>query len=691
MLADDVILFRNLTRHYLEEFSSQFLRLLYAYVYIHGQNPPPISIKELQIFLEPANFNSPPPALNSIIPLDDFKAYGGVIKDVIWAFYLSPWTCTNHISLIKNIFITHFDQATAVIQEVLSSLIQETSVPSQNIRIGWALTDLLDHVLPIVPHPSQVILSNMGLNIIEHLRQTPSTLRYSLPGLLNSSSRAFQLAGLPNGALEAVDEAIELRRSSFDSDSVDDIDELCWSYLHRAFILCDMARVSEAMEAAQEANTLLMLASKETKIDRKYLCIFRTRILQRTARSREAIQVLETFMFRKDLIMDSTFDMRSHFLRTELAAIRGEAGYLGKAIHDTELVVMACRKEVRNIDVENQKGALVHSLTTLSNCLDAVGRNKEALVVAEEATSIYNSNAPRMWGDFLYTIRKQEFGGNAFHSLSLRLTTSGQLAEALTNAKKATKLYRELVSLAPRHFPTLVKSLRNIAAILWKIGHPSASIAACEEAINILRKVSDSETYFLGALREALDQLAGYFFEEGKVDRASAVTTESAEVRRRIKCLLPQPEFLFWEIKTEPLEDDEDEAWETATGSDDEYHDALDADFATKLGGEVQVVTYEHGQLQPACVDLLLIASVGPQLEEIAVATSTMDEIELRASPPGEHKTASAARISMLGKSRLPEVLATELKLSSTPISGILWWIWLGILSTAVAVLWSRA
>ncbi|KAJ7502518.1 hypothetical protein B0H11DRAFT_1854697 [Mycena galericulata] len=692
MLADNMVLFRDLACHYLEEFSSQFLRLLYAYVYISGQDSPPTSMKELRIFLEPDS-NSPPPVLHtssneSITYLDDFNAYGGVLKDVLQASYVRPWNTWNiHIPLIKKIFITHFDQATAVIQEVISRLIADTSSQARGNLI-WMLHDLLDDVLPFIPHPNQVVLSNIGLEIIGHLRQTPSTLKtgwYSLPAVLLRSSRGFQLAGLLDEALAAVDEAIELCRSSFDSDNVDDVDELRWSHVCRAFILCDMARVSDAMEAAREANTLFLLPSEETDIRRKYLCIFQTRILRHTARNHEAIQVLEIFMSSKDSITDGTFNFELQFLLTELAAIRGEVGYLGKAVHDAEQVVMVCRKEVRNTDAENQKGTLVHSLTTLSNCLAAVGRHEEALVVAEEATSIYNSNAPHMWGNLLYTIRKQELGGNAFHSLSLRLATSGQLAEALAHAEKSTELYRELVSLAPVHLPSLAKSIRNQAAILWKIGGQDESIAACEEAVNILRNVADNETYFLAALGEGLDELAGYLMEKGEVDRASAVTAESAEVQKRIEALPPQPPFLFVEVNTERLEDadeDDDEGWETATESDDEYHDVLDAEFVMKIEGEVQAVTAEDGQSQHACADLQLIASTGPPFEAIVAATN-MDVTAPRVSPPREHE---AAIISILGKVRHLE----ELKLSSTPMSGILWWIWLAILSVAVAVLWSR-
>ncbi|KAJ7502533.1 hypothetical protein B0H11DRAFT_641918 [Mycena galericulata] len=695
-LADNVILFRDLAHHYPKEFSSQFLRLLYAYVYTSGQNSPPVSMKELRIILEPDS-NSPLPVLhtssNSTTHLDDFNPYGGVLKDVLQASHVGPWgTWKIHIPLIKNIFINHFDQATANIQEVVSNLIADTSQSQR--RLIWVLDALLTDVVPVVHWSNQVVISRISLEIIGHLQQTPSTLHIRwYPAVLSRISWSLQLAGLLDGALATVDEAIERRRLSFNSDNVDEVDELRWSHIRRASILLDMARVSEAVEAAREANTLSLLPVKE--LDRKFLCMFQTKILRRTARNREAQQVLENFISdrgHKNQITEETFNPLSHFLLTELAAIR-EVGYVGQAVHDAEQAVLACQNSVHNTDAEKQKGALVQTLTTLSNRLAADGRHEDALVAAEEATSIYSSDASRMWGAFLNTTRKQELGGNTFHSLSLRLTTSGRLVEALANAEKATELYRELVLLAPVHHPALATSLRNQAAILWKTGGPVKSIAACEEAVNILRKVSDNETYFLGALGETLDQLAGYLVENEEVDRVSAAVVESAEVRRRIESLPPPPPFMFIEVKTQPLEDGEkdgDEAWETATESDDEYHDVLDAGSAA--GCEAPTALNDNGQLQPACANLQLIASAGPQSEAIAGATLAAEATTLQLSPQAENE---AARNAQPGTSHLPDILATPLevqlkvKLSSTPMD-ILWWILVAILGLAVGVLWNR-
>ncbi|KAJ7891210.1 hypothetical protein B0H14DRAFT_2158512, partial [Mycena olivaceomarginata] len=172
--------------------------------------------------------------------------------------------------------------------------------------------------------------------------------------------------------------------------------------------------------------------------------------------------------------------------------------------------------------------------------LATLGRNDEALAAAQEAVSVYTENAPHMWGKFLYTIRKQELGANAFHTLSLQLAPFGKAQQALQNAEKATELYRELVALAPRHLPTLASSLRNLGSILWDVDCREEAVAACEEAIGIMRKVSSPETYFLPALAEALDQLAGYLAGKGDVRGAAAAVDECAQVRREFAALPPE-------------------------------------------------------------------------------------------------------------------------------------------------------
>ncbi|KAJ7141035.1 hypothetical protein C8R44DRAFT_762512 [Mycena epipterygia] len=168
--------------------------------------------------------------------------------------------------------------------------------------------------------------------------------------------------------------------------------------------------------------------------------MIQTHILQRTAKYQEALQMLQRRI--PILKAEKVDEVVWCILLVEFAAVQGHTGKLGKAVKDAEKAVLACRKDMAN--AESQKFALVHSLTTLSNCLAAVGRNTEALMVAREATSIYNLNALDMWGNIFFPFRKQGLGAQTLFSLSLRLATLGQLEEALANSEKANELFHEL-------------------------------------------------------------------------------------------------------------------------------------------------------------------------------------------------------------------------------------------------------
>ncbi|KAJ7891214.1 hypothetical protein B0H14DRAFT_2161703, partial [Mycena olivaceomarginata] len=256
--------------------------------------------------------------------------------------------------------------------------------------------------------------------------------------------------------------------------------------------------------------------------------------LRRAGRNQEALQLLRRGVAagRRKYWTNSVevFDLHLDFLLSESAAAWEYGGHQERALKHAERAVAACRKDMG--PREDQKCILIHSLVTLSNCLSTLGRNDEALMAAEEAVSIYTENAPHMWGDLLYTIRKQELGANALHALSLQLVISGTAEQALLNAEKATGLYRELVALAPRHLPTLASSLRDLGSILWDVGRRDEAIAAFEEAVGIMWKLVNPETYFLPALAEALDQLAGYLTEKGDVRGAAAAAAECAQVQR---------------------------------------------------------------------------------------------------------------------------------------------------------------
>ncbi|KAJ7840431.1 hypothetical protein B0H13DRAFT_2416207 [Mycena leptocephala] len=431
------------------------------------------------------------------------------------------------------------------------------------------------------------------------------------------------------------------------------------------------------------------------------------RIEQTTARIEDtSVQVAHTTLRVEQTLVVNNVENQVRLRRLE--------GMMARVLLETQF---ACREDVHEGEVKPQKCTLVHALTTLSNCLAMVGRNDEALAISHEGVSIYSQNAVQMWKDFLYTIRNQELGANAFHSLSLRLTTAGELSEAIANAEKATELYRELVALAPRHLPTLAKSLQNLASILWKVDRRDASIAACKEAVHMMRKVAETEPYLLPALCEALDQLAVHLYEMGDMEGSSTATSECGEIGREIE-LSSFPTYLsgIWDDdKAWQTEEDEASAFDpppeytpSSPANESVTQQYYPANATTDIEGDAPAdpAGVNHSSKKEPASQSAGGAASNTAAEEISdlISGSVDTSISTSAAPSsqvakkGEEKPDSAvdtdtARVQR-ATSSVADILYTplEIRLRSMPMD-ILWWIMglvLGVLSLAFMVVWSH-
>ncbi|KAF7357951.1 hypothetical protein MVEN_00841700 [Mycena venus] len=151
MLSDCVDLFRDLTRIYPEQFSSQFLWFLHAYAYYTQQiNSLGISpaMDNIRVFLEP-KWDHPPPSLDVTQFMDSNVFHGTVIEDTLCAYYTAP--SENTLPLILNMFVTHFNQTIMVLQDVLEKSALYTTT------ILWALRTI-NGVGPFVAESDQVAL-----------------------------------------------------------------------------------------------------------------------------------------------------------------------------------------------------------------------------------------------------------------------------------------------------------------------------------------------------------------------------------------------------------------------------------------------------------------------------------------------------------------------------------------------------
>ncbi|KAJ7233956.1 hypothetical protein C8J57DRAFT_953338, partial [Mycena rebaudengoi] len=217
----------------------------------------------------------------------------------------------------------------------------------------------------------------------------------------------------------------------------------------------------------------------------------------------------------------------------DLSSTRLDVGQTQIALETAEKAVIKCRElQLSHPHTVRPWIAVAYALTTLSNCLAAVGRTDEGLGAAQEAAAIH----AKLWlwrGFYPEAYWAQELTSRTFHALSLRLATSGQPDEALINAQKAVEEYRELVSLAISHSPSLADGLRNLASRLWDVNRRDKSTRVLGEAISILREVANQLPHHIPTLADALEQLAEYLSAQGDVAGASAAASECTVIRER--------------------------------------------------------------------------------------------------------------------------------------------------------------
>ncbi|KAF7357888.1 Tetratricopeptide repeat family [Mycena venus] len=643
MLADCVTLFRDLAYTYPKEASFQFLQLFHAYIYLLQHNTHSDSgsaFETLRFFIEPTK-DHPTPKLDITMCID-INSLGILIEDVVRAYY----TCPSHTFdlLMWNIFITHFEQAVVVLRETV-----ERSSPKSH-TITWVLYNIAD-IVQLVPKSKRMSLLQMMSKIVQNFGAVLAHWHHDFQWLFEIILTPIFIhlctTGFLDNALATSDKVMEYFHSKTD---IDMDERLWWLRSSQPFILSDMGRIFDATVMIQQIDRVL----QDRQYDVLRRCIIRNRILQRTRRNQEALQMLRrtVAVCLKEFWSDKgqVFNLHFHFLLVELAAAQGNAAQPERALKDAEWAVSACQK-ADDADAEARKCTVVHALTTFSNCLAAVGRNEEALTVVEDAVAIYTQNVEHMWDNYLFSIRKEELGANAFHSLSLRLATLDKPEEALVNANKATELYRELVTLAPGHLPTLTSSLRNLASILSNIGRRAEALSTCVEAVHIMRMVVDREP-------------------KVTTGAAAAANEDAEDARGRFADLPPQPEFLFeqvemeWEDEVVPQESKADEGWETVSeGNESEYHEALDTPTDVQEMFKVPEIEPEH-----------------------SIVTESLPTLKSRAAILELNTTDTAISAKGYLKDILSMPLEVRLSLRSTPMD-VLWWLLTGIL---FAVVWSR-
>ncbi|KAK7001304.1 Tetratricopeptide repeat family [Favolaschia claudopus] len=705
MLAECVSLFRDLASIYPPEFSCQFLYLLHAYTYFSQQDCGTLCMDTMRRFLEPTSA-SPPPALDFTRPM---QLQPSMLEETLRFFCNVAWAAwSNVVPLMQNILVAHFLPAMDALHAV-------THEPVFNMLSLYAILNITRVAFLFLSEAEHAVLLRVVAGAVGHFRASAVPLDPTWEPLFVRPLYDLCVLCLRTGLLDEgfafCSSVVAYLQTQVSAVTAADPWQKKIERL-QIFTLFEAARLSAAIGCAQQ--TMVMPFNEEDDIEFFLSCIDRTRILRRIGRHSEALHVVNRAIktvspvYWKD---GRTVDL-SLFL-TELTLIWSGLEQPQKALVNAERVVAAC-EEVNIGDADEELLCVqIHSWIILSNCLAALGRQEKALETAQIAVSSYTQNAEKMWEDFLFMIRKQELGGNAYFALSLRLAASGESEQALLSGQHAISLYRQLVALAPRHLPTLASSLRHQASILWTLVRPHDAIAACEEAVDILRKVVDTEAYFLPALADTLDDLGGYLIQMHDVSGASAATIESAEDRRKFAFLPPEPKWIFEDFEELENSDDALNWWEweprNALGNvaiegnvEERLSEEDECQNASRFQGSGDAVTVPP--LPTAIVDAPASSmKPDPELGVEGEATQTAVTVIVKAqtdTSPSKAPSTSAlvlcgvvlgaliavAGNNMAGTDAFSHLVEIRLSMRSTPVD-ILWWILLAVL---FAVMYNR-
>ncbi|KAK7018869.1 Tetratricopeptide repeat family [Favolaschia claudopus] len=703
MLADCVDLFRKLACVYPKQFSSGFLRLLHAFAYYSQQPHSYHSMEQIRLFLEPT-YDAPPPAIDiaTSIPIDS-----SVLVNAMQLFFALARD-NSTIPLIQNILVAHFPPAIEVLRLVVQSPVLE------DIILAWVLP-IASAALPRISPAQYVALLQVLVEGAKCKRVEGAPDTWTFEEWEMYLATYFRRVCNHAARLRVVDEGISICQevvAYLESQSDAHPRAVTWLQEFYGFwgiLLCDAACFPDAVDLVnRKISRFPQCATLAPDWWYLSLCVIKAHILQCVGRHKEALQLVRSGVadgIRKFWIEGRTFNLHLYFLLPQLAWAWQQIGRPETALEHAEKAVTACRDiDLEGADKEEVLCVQIHSLTTHSNCLATVGRPADGLASAQKAVSLYTEYSESMWKAFIFTIRSQELGGNAFLALSLRLLAVNENEEALSNGRRAVELYRELVALAPSHLPTLARSLRHLASVLWLLGHEDEATTASEEAADILRKVVDPETYFLPLFADALDELAGYLSKRGDSSGASTANVEAAEARLRIASLPPEPEWLFMQTEDANHQDDDLNWWEWDV---EQYHDALEGS-ASEASAEVDD-SADAGD--PDFEDALVTTAIVEEEVEQTVAVETPEgklspisvAPEDSADQPGfkeeidmDNSRIATARETAKGTETqgtftniLRKPFEIRLSMRST-LMDFIWWILLLLLASLLAVMYAR-
>jgi tetratricopeptide (TPR) repeat protein len=310
--------------------------------------------------------------------------------------------------------------------------------------------------------------------------------------LANDFSTRLSNVGRREAALEAIDEAVTIRRRLARAQRDAFLPDLAISLNNQSLRLSDLGRRESALEAIDEAVGVC----------------------------RELAEA------HPDAFMPE--------LAGSLGNQSGRLSELGRreAALDAIEEAVSVYRELAKARPDKFLPHLAKSLNNQSVQLGGRGRREAALEAIEEAVTIYRQLAKARRDSFLPDL------ATSLNNQSVDLSEMGRRESALAAIEEALTIRRKLAKARPDAFlPDLATSLNNQSILLADLGRREAALEAVEEAVGVFRQLAEVRPHaFVPHLATSLNNQSGCLSDLGRRKEALAA------IEKAIRLVLPMLE-----------------------------------------------------------------------------------------------------------------------------------------------------
>jgi len=310
--------------------------------------------------------------------------------------------------------------------------------------------------------------------------------------LLNNLSADLAQFGNKEDALEAIREAVEIRRRLAKANPVAFEPDLATSLNNMSSHLSDVGNKKGALEAIRKAVEIRRRLAKANPAafepDLASSLNNLSNSLSDVGDKKDALEVIrEAVEIYRHLAKanPATFEWglaRSiNNLSNRLSALGDKEGALEAILEAVEI-----RRRLAKANPAAFEPNLANSLNNLSNHLSDVGDKKDALEAIREAVEIYRRLAKTNPAAFEPNL------ASSINNLSNRLSALGDKEGALEAIRKAVEIYRHLAKANPAAFETdLAKSIGTLGTMLRQTGRIALAVDAFREGTNLIRPFAE--------------------------------------------------------------------------------------------------------------------------------------------------------------------------------------------------------